>query len=121
MLMADIDFYVVPTSITDIDRYSKEVVRSGANLAWKDLSLISTKNGFPQKVLHKCTGISYANEILAIMGSSGCGKTTLVTLLADQFFDQEKMKFTGVVTLNDVKLSRSDFSQYVKFICWPSV
>ena len=112
----DVQYVGVPISITDVDRYSKEIVRSGVNLSWKDLSMTSTKHGHSQKVLRKCCGISYSGEILAVMGASGSGKTTLVTLLADQFLSQDDMKFTGEVRLNDVKIARTDFSQYVKFV-----
>lgn len=106
----------MPLSLIDTDKYSKEIVRSGASLSWTNLSIVSTKNGNPQKILKNCSGISYSGEILAIMGSSGSGKTSLVTLLADQFLSTEKMIFKGKVSLNDVVLNKSTFSTYVKFV-----
>jgi len=84
--------------------YSKEIVRSGVNLSWLNLSMKSTRNGFLQKVLKKNSGFSNSSKICAIMGSSGCGKTTLVTLLADQFLNQEQLKFTGKVVIKILQL-----------------
>ncbi|OMJ68842.1 hypothetical protein SteCoe_33600 [Stentor coeruleus] len=110
------DPHILPTSITDIDKYSKEIVRSGACLTWHDLSVTSIKDKVPKKILKKCNGISYSSEILAVMGSSGSGKTSLVTLIADQFMSHDHLVFTGSVYLNDVHLDRSYFSEYVKFV-----
>lgn len=103
-------------SISDIDRYSKEIVRSGTCLSWKDLSVKFNKGKESKKILRRCSGISYSSEILAIMGSSGSGKTSLITLLADQFTSHTNLAFTGSVFLNGIHLGKKYFSEYVKFV-----
>lgn len=77
------------------------VHRQPLTLAWQDLCYtVNTKNG-PKKILNNLNGIVKPGEMLAIMGPSGGGKTSLLDALAGRLDGSKKGRtLSGQVTLN---------------------
>lgn len=55
----------------------------GVTLAWRDVSIYATKSSKTvQRIINNSTGAITSGSLVALMGSSGCGKTTLMSTLA---------------------------------------
>ena len=68
------------------------------------------------EILKGVTGISRPRELTAIMGSSGSGKTSLLSILSNQIFPNKKNLITGTVRLNEKLIKDVDFQSYVKYV-----
>ena len=94
-------------SLSDIERIA---------VRWENLSFTVTESSKPLQILKPCS--SYANpcEFLAIMGPSGAGKTSLLSLLSNQQILESSHSISGSIYLNnrDIKTINSDY--YVRFI-----
>lgn len=53
----------------------------GVQIEWKDVTVTVTVNKQEKKILDNITGNATAGQLLAIMGSSGAGKTTFMNVL----------------------------------------
>ena len=53
-------------------------------LQWKDITFTVDTSPKPLQILKSVSGYANPNEIYAIMGSSGSGKTSLLSLLSNQ-------------------------------------
>ncbi|ETN71715.1 hypothetical protein NECAME_19209, partial [Necator americanus] len=70
-----------------------------------------------KSVLRKVSGVALPREVLAIMGSSGAGKTTLMNILA--FQSSKEVECNGVVMLNGKPMTKHEMrsiSAYVQQI-----
>ena len=116
-----------------LDSFGNEE-RDGAEISWRELSykIISKKNikkrncfNFCSKkseiepkdeekvILHPFSGTVKANSLVAVMGSSGAGKTTFLNALAHQLEGGVK---EGSVYLNNRKLTKTYFRFVLLFL-----
>ena len=92
-------------SLSDIQRIA---------VRWENLSY--TVSAKPAEILKPCSSYANPGEFLAIMGPSGAGKTSLLSLLSNQQILQSSHSVSGSIYLNnrDIKTINSDY--YVRFI-----
>ena len=53
----------------------------GMQIEWKSVTVTVTVDKTERKILDNVTGSATAGQLLAIMGSSGAGKTTFMNVL----------------------------------------
>lgn len=76
-------------------------------LTWKDVCFeVVTKKKGKKDVLKNCTGEARPGRLMAIMGPSGAGKTSLLNALAGQVPEISSAKLTGVVLTNSKRKIR---------------
>eukprot|EP00818_Percolomonas_sp_WS_P003510 CAMPEP_0117454074 /NCGR_PEP_ID=MMETSP0759-20121206/10598_1 /TAXON_ID=63605 /ORGANISM="Percolomonas cosmopolitus, Strain WS" /LENGTH=844 /DNA_ID=CAMNT_0005247219 /DNA_START=8 /DNA_END=2543 /DNA_ORIENTATION=+ len=106
------------TMCLDMDQNDLHVNKAPVQLEWKNIRFdVKVKGKRPwsakqdKTVLYPMSGYVKPGEILAIMGPSGAGKTSLLNILA-----QRELNYTGKVRVNGKKLPRSfrNFSAYVE-------
>lgn len=67
-------------------------------------------------VLHGLSGYAKPGQLMAIMGASGSGKTSLLNVLGQRLGLSPGSKMTGEVRCNDRKLERNDFGKFGAFV-----
>ena len=94
-------------SLSDIQRIA---------IRWENLSFTVDESSKPTEVLKPCSSYANPGEFLAIMGPSGAGKTSLLSLLSNQQVLQPSHSVSGSIYLNnrDIKTINSDY--YIRFI-----
>jgi len=60
--------------------------RNGIDIAFRDISLTLNVSGIRKKILESVTGRIQANTMMALMGGSGAGKTSLLNVLCGRAF-----------------------------------
>lgn len=76
-------------------------------LKWENLNYTVNENGKLNKVLKGVSGFANPGEILAVMGSSGSGKTSLLSILSNKIFTQRNVKISGSIEVNGVNIKKS--------------
>ena len=89
---------------------------TGLFLTWKDIRFTATINKKPNQILKGISGFANPGEILAIMGSSGSGKTSLLSLISNQIIPQSNTQISGRVEVNQVDIKTFDFSSYASYV-----
>jgi ABC-type multidrug transport system ATPase subunit len=71
-----------------------------------------------QLILNNCSGYVKQGELVAIIGPSGGGKTTLLNLLARRYnmLSHKEYAMNGNIMLNGSELTRSMFTKYGAFL-----
>ena len=100
-----------------VDSESYEIIQTPYNnqevsLYWEDIRFQVGE----LEILKGVTGISRPREVTAIMGSSGSGKTSLLSILSNQIFPNKKNIISGTIKLNDKLIKEVDFQSYVKYV-----
>lgn len=67
-------------------------------------------------VLHGLSGFAKPGQILAIMGASGSGKTSLLNIFGQRHGLSVGSKMTGAVKCNDRQLQKNDFGKFGAFV-----
>lgn len=80
-------------------------------IRWENLSFTVNETSKPIEVLKPCSSYANPGEILAIMGPSGAGKTSLLSLLSNQQVIMSTHSVSGSIYLNNrnIKTINSDF------------
>ncbi|BDA42587.1 Protein white [Coccomyxa sp. Obi] len=86
--------------------------RQQVNLQFTDVRCsITNKKGLKKTILNDITGTAKPGRLLAIMGPSGGGKTSLLNALAGQVPSTKGMELQGNVTVNGAPRCESDHKQ----------
>jgi ABC-type uncharacterized transport system fused permease/ATPase subunit len=94
-------------------------IQNSAQIAEERISLanIETKPSSSRFLLNNVTGYAKPKELLGIMGSSGCGKTTLLNVLSERQLPQNELhKITRDVLILFINLSRLKQTMYLSII-----
>lgn len=82
---------------------AKESAVEAVDLDWRDLHLeLRKKDGSVQKILDGVSGRASAGRLLAIMGPSGAGKTSLLNALAQQVPFSKCLEYFGELEIGGV-------------------
>ena len=83
-------------------------------LKWENVNLSVSLEDKELQILKGVSGFANPCEILAIMGSSGSGKTSLLSVLTDRIPDS--YHFSGTLTLNGISYSDTNPNKYIRYI-----
>ena len=104
----------------DSDSGSYELLPVGQStklqLSWHDVYYSIKKKGEKLNILKGVSGYANPKEILAIMGSSGSGKTSLLSILSNQFISQSNVEISGRIELNGTDIKSIDYNYYAKYV-----
>lgn len=73
-------------------------------------------DGNKKQILNNITGYAKPGELLAIMGASGCGKTSLLNILAQRVGVSPGATFLGDVRANNRVVKEQDFGKIGSFV-----
>lgn len=87
-----------------------ESTQHGVVLEWRglDLTLQASDSKPTKKILSGVNGKALPGRLMAVMGPSGAGKTSLLNALARQVPYSAKASFTGTIEVNGVEVSTDD-------------
>eukprot|EP01083_Nonionella_stella_P066860 176430_1 len=85
-------------------------------LSFKDINFsVPTKDGGEKTILSGVSGIAEPGQFLAIMGPSGAGKTSLLSLLAGRL-SESKGRVSGDVRVNGRHMDSATFRKYTAYV-----
>ena len=84
--------------------------------SWESISLKVETLGHQYTILDEISGSANPNEITAIMGESGSGKTSLLSILSGTLQYERTFKLDGCVKLNGTYVSSSKLANYIRFV-----
>ncbi|OMJ79366.1 hypothetical protein SteCoe_20610 [Stentor coeruleus] len=91
-------------------------VKDSYLLEWKDIKYSVNQKDKETVILKGVSGYANSGEILAIMGTSGSGKTSLLSILSNRLFSQSHVKVSGKVTLNQNEIHTFHSNHYIKYV-----
>ena len=75
-----------------------------------------TYDGGKKRILNNVSGFAIPGELVAIMGASGGGKTSLLNILASRAYVSGNSKISGEIRINNRVLSKKDFGKVGAFV-----
>ena len=82
---------------------------------WMPAALTEGVPGQSKQILHNISGYASSGQTLAIVGSSGCGKTTLLDFLSDCPPHQGGVR-SGEVLVNGQKMTKDFFKRHCAYV-----
>lgn len=86
----------------------------GVQIDWHNICVTAGGEREPVTILNKVSGYARPGELLAIMGSSGAGKTTLMNVLTRR--NLSGLNVTGDISLNGVPASSDNIGKLGAYI-----
>src|SRR5574343_1037728 len=85
---------------------------------WENINLnVETpSNGDQLTLLNDVSGYANPHEIVAIIGASGSGKTSLLSVLSNEMHIAGKFSLSGNLYLNDVPYSETNPNRFIRYI-----
>jgi ABC-type multidrug transport system ATPase subunit/ABC-type multidrug transport system permease subunit len=103
-------------SVIPSDNNSFNAVHHRVSLTWKNLSYRVKDGKKTIDVLKGVSGFANPGELLAVMGSSGSGKTSLLSILSNQIFTQTNVEISGSIEVNGVSIKSINYSTIAKYV-----
>lgn len=69
-----------------------------------------------KQILHDVTGYAKPGNMVAIMGASGSGKTSLLNILGQRLSVSKGCKMTGSIKCNSIEVEKGDFGKIGAFV-----
>ena len=85
-------------------------------LSWDNLSYFVKTKGTRRQILKEVSGYADPGEVLAIMGSSGAGKTSLLSMISNQPHSSRNVKTEGEVRFNGISIKNYDYTAHARFV-----
>ncbi|OMJ96370.1 hypothetical protein SteCoe_121 [Stentor coeruleus] len=90
-------------------------------LEWFNITYSIKQRNRRIKILKGVSGFANPGQILAIMGSSGSGKTSLLSILSNQIFPRRGEKILVKISINGVDIKNVDYSIYSRYVMQESI
>lgn len=98
-------------------RKHSTVKRRKIDLKWNNVKFdVSIKKDQKRDILKGISGYAKAGELLAIMGSTGAGKTSLLNILSQRVQSTKSTQVSGEFKLNGQDFSAKNFKKYAAYI-----
>ncbi|EFO88893.1 CRE-WHT-4 protein [Caenorhabditis remanei] len=99
------------TTVTAMDNGDK----NRKKIAWSGIvATVPQAGGGRKEVIKNVSGVAEPGEVLALMGGSGAGKTTLMNILAH--LDTNGVEYYGDVTVNGKKITKQRMRQMCAYV-----
>ena len=85
-------------------------------LTWKNITFSVKSRKSETEILKNISGQAHSSEILAILGSSGCGKSSLLSIISDRLAQDSNLKVSGEIFLNSVEIKDTKYSNFVSYL-----
>ena len=85
-------------------------------LTWQEVSYTVQSKKQTLEILKKVSGSAVPGEFLAIMGSSGSGKTSLLNILSGRTGTSKKEVVTGKVLVNNIPFQEIPYGDYSAYV-----
>lgn len=112
---------LMPTSIVEEYYTNSTKQHQPLVLEWQDIEYsvaITGTSNTEKKILNKCAGRAESGRMLAIMGPTGCGKTSLMNVLASRVSSKggETQSLQGEVLLNGQPRNDEQFRRLSSYV-----
>ena len=111
---------LIPKSIPDNSKSSKSseflVQSKSLVLSWENISYEVKTSTKPLKILKSVSGLANSGQMLAILGESGSGKTSLLSILSGRTSTKNSDQISGKVKLNTTSINDLDYSLYSSYL-----
>jgi ABC-type multidrug transport system ATPase subunit len=111
----------VHKSTTEVESYivvdtNRATTKKRIGLTWNNVKYTVKQGKKSLEVLKGVSGFANPGELLAIMGTSGSGKTSLLTVLSNQIFNQSNVTLSGTIQVNGINIKEVDYAHMAKYV-----